>query len=58
MLVFAADFYFRKKLIKAKRSFCHFEKWQKRINQRFLKINFFSAPFPKTVINPSLSMAL
>ena len=26
----------RKKLIKAKRSFCHFEKWQKRINQRFL----------------------
>ena len=27
-----------KKLIKAKRSFCHFEKWQKRINQRFLSI--------------------
>ena len=46
---FGADFLsivllvFRKKLIKAKRSFCHFEKWQKRINQRFLSLRCFAS---------------
>ena len=48
-------FYVRKKLIKAKRSFCHFEKctslrlwghfekWKKRINQRFLRYDSTTA---------------